>query len=306
MVFCPRTVVQVFNNGDKKLKTIHQVYHHIKEQFRKASIPDPQIDAAILCQFVLGLTRSDLIIHSTKPVRVKDLDHLYMLAEQRLNRIPLAYIIGEQDFYGRRFLVNPSVLIPRPETELLVEKAVVLGQELIDSKRTLTIMDLGTGSGVIAITLAKALKSAKIFALDSSFAALETARRNAVMHEALGQVEFIASDWLGAFAPKGEFEIIVSNPPYVAEKIKQDLQEELSFEPVGALFAGVDGTDAIKHIINDACQYLAPGGLLLAEIGYDQKNFVIEFVGHTGCFSDVSVCDDYAGLPRILQARLKG
>jgi release factor glutamine methyltransferase len=220
-----------------------------------------------------------------------------------LERVPIAYIIGEQDFYGRRFLVNPSVLIPRPETELLVEKAVVFGQELIDSNSSLTIMDLGTGSGVIAITLAKILKLAKVFALDLSLAALRTARNNAKLHGISGQVEFIASDWLSAFAPKRGFDIIIANPPYVAENIKKDLQEELNFEPAGALFSGADGTNALKIIIGEAGQYLAPGGLLLSEIGYDQKDFVLDYVRHLGMFADCAVGDDYAGLPRILQAR---
>jgi len=248
------------------------------------------------------LSRSDLIIHSDTPVSEKNLSRLSELADQRLNRVPIAYIIGEQDFYGRRFLVNPSVLIPRPETELLVEKAIVFCQHFIDSERALAIMDLGTGSGVIAVTLAKELKRAKVFALDRSVAALQTARENAEMHEVLGQLEFIASDWLSAFAPKHEFGIIIANPPYVAERAKEDLQEELSFEPRAALFAGADGIDALRHIIDVVDQYLAPGGLLLAEIGYDQKDYVLELVRRRGCFAEIDVYDDYAGLPRILKA----
>lgn len=238
-------------------------------------------------------------------IGTKDAQLLYELARKRLHRVPIAYLIGEQDFYGRRFTVNPSVLIPRPETELIVEKAIDFGKELIDSQPSLTIMDLGTGSGAIAITLAKELSRSKIFAVDCSYAALQTAKINAENHCVLQQINFAASDWFTAVAPHVFFDIVISNPPYVAENIRETLQEELSFEPTGALFSGADGTNDLKNIIADSIRYIAPGGMLLTEIGFDQKEFVLDFIGKTGSFEDFTVLDDYAGLPRILQAKLK-
>nr|MBF0222024.1 peptide chain release factor N(5)-glutamine methyltransferase [Desulfobulbaceae bacterium] len=291
---------------DLELKTVRQIYLSLVNLFKNASIPDPEIDAAILFHYVLGLTRSDLVIKSAELVGADEALKILELANKRLSREPIAYLVGEQDFYGRRFVVNPSVLIPRPETELIVEKAISTGKELIDSRQSLTIMDLGTGSGAIAVTLAKELRSSKLFALDRSISALQTAKINAANHGVLHQLEFVASDWFNAFTPKASFNIVISNPPYVAEKIRKDLQKELSFEPASALFSGTDGTNDLKKIISNSSPYLAPGGFLFVEIGYDQKEFVLDFIGKGGFFEDFTVYDDYAGLPRILKAKVKG
>ena len=230
---------------------------------------------------------------------------LLRLANRRKNFEPIAYIVGEQDFYGRRFEVNPSVLIPRPETELLVEKAILAGKELIDSRSSLTIMDLGTGSGIIAITLLKELESATLIALDQSYSAIQTAKINALNHGVLDRLSFVASDWFSAIAAKRSFDIILSNPPYVAENAKENLQIELGFEPEQALFSGLDGTQDLRYIINNVGTYLSSGGLFMSEIGYDQKEFVLDAIGQTKLFSSCDVFDDYAGLPRIVHARVK-
>lgn len=273
--------------------------------FHKASIPDPEIDAAILFDFVLGLSRAELVLKADTAINEKDEQRLYSLAGQRLCRMPMAYVIGEQDFYGRTFTVNPAVLIPRPETELLVEKALGFAKEVIDSGSSLTIMDMGTGSGILAVTLAKELAGTRVVALDRSLEALQVAQINSRRHGVDGIVDFVASDWLDGVGPKHKFDLVVSNPPYVAESVRDGLQEELAFEPAAALFSGPDGRRDLEKIIATVAPLLAPGGLLLVEIGYDQKRFVLDYLQGIDCFEDVVVYDDYAGLPRILQARKK-
>lgn len=288
------------------LNTVRAIYRRIVEQFKQGSIPDPDIDAALLLAHVLGLSRSDLVLQANLTVDDSSVALLLSLVEKRLMHIPFAYLTGEQEFFGRSFAVDPTVLIPRAETELLVEKALVLAAQIYGDSVPLSIADLGTGSGVIAITLAKELSCARVYGIDRSVSALQTAQANARSHEVFGRVELIASDWLSAFLPRECFEIVISNPPYVAERVRESLQKELQFEPASALFAGDDGTIDLRYILDAGAHYLKPGGILLSEIGYDQKEFIQNYAARCPFLEDIEVFDDYAGLPRIFKARRVG
>ncbi len=203
---------------------------------------------------------------------------------------PIAYIVGWREFYGRRFAVSSAVLIPRPETELLVE--AVLQRMSTTAPR---ILDLGTGSGAIAVSLACEAPGASVWALDASAAALAVARQNAA---ALGaNVRFFASDWFAALAGE-RFDFIAANPPYIAEHDPHLAQGDLRSEPLAALACGADGLTAIRRIIAAAPQHLAPGACLLVEHGYDQAEAVRALFAQTG-FAQIDSLRDLAGIARV-------
>lgn len=219
------------------------------------------------------------------------------LLEQRLQGRPVAHITGVREFWSREFLVTPDVLIPRPETELLVELAL----ERVPAGLAADIADLGTGSGAVAVTLALERPNARLTALDLSPAALEVARRNADRLGA-GNVRFLESDWFAAL-PAGEaFDLIASNPPYIAEEDPHLSQGDVRFEPPAALASGPDGLDAIRRIVREAPTRLKPGGWLLFEHGYDQSQAAQALLAAAG-FREVASFADLQGHLRVSGGR---
>jgi release factor glutamine methyltransferase len=217
--------------------------------------------------------------------------------ERRALGEPVAYLTGEREFYGRPYKVSPAVLIPRSETELLVDLAL----ERIPQDAPSRVIDLGTGSGCVAISLASERSQAKILALDQSLEALALARRNAVAAQ-VGNVAFLQSDWFSALR-REHFEVIVANPPYVASGDAHLSKGDVRFEPRTALDGGADGFDAIRHIVKNAKAYLVPGGWLLFEHGHDQGEQA-RLLLHAQGYEQIFTAHDLAGTDRVSAGRL--
>jgi release factor glutamine methyltransferase len=257
-------------------------------------------DAETLLLHVASLTRAELLAHPDR-----ELDHAHLSAyneaiARRLRHEPIQYITGTQEFYGLAFAVTPAVLIPRPETEHLVEAVL----ERLPHDRPVTIADIGTGSGAIAVALASQLPQARVTATDFSPSALAVAQSNAHNFGVDGRISFLLSDLLEALPPDqqtGYFDAIVSNPPYIPTTDAPQLHPQVrEHEPASALFAGADGLEIYRRLIPVAGQALKPGGLLALEIGYGQREILKTLM--TG-WSDLSFLDDLQRIPRVLLAR---
>jgi len=253
-------------------------------------------DARILLQSVLQVNHAYLIAHSDQSLIPIQIQNFQLLVTRRTNGEPIAYIIGEREFYSIKFKVKPAVLIPRQETELLVDLAL----ERIALDLPCKVLDLGTGSGAIAITIAKLRPLANVTAVDSSIDAIAVAKKN-VKYLGVSNVYVITSDWFGEFAGE-RFDLIVSNPPYVVIGDPHLSQGDLRFEPRLALVAGSDGLDCIRLIIASAVSHLAVGGWLLLEHGYDQAEMSKQLLEEAG-FSDIFSRSDLAGVIRASGGR---
>jgi release factor glutamine methyltransferase len=247
-------------------------------------------DAELLLMHVIGCDRAYLLTHPEMKLTREQAAAYEGYLVRRAHHEPVQYIIGEQEFFGLRFRVTPDVLIPRPETEHLVEAALAR----VDQTAPVRIADVGTGSGAIAVALAHALPKAGITALDTSAAALKVAQDNAERHHVADRIEFVVSDLLQA-AGDENFDLIVSNPPYVAEGEVLEPQVR-DFEPASALFAGPDGLDVYRRLIPQAYAALKPGAWLLMEIGQGQREALAEMLT---VWENVSFISDLQGIPRV-------
>ncbi len=252
----------------------------------------PRLERQMLWQHVLQVPRAWLIAHDTDVLPPGAIARFRDLEAERLSGIPMAYILGYREFMGHEFQVSPAVLIPRPETELLVET----GLGYLKGRSAPRVLDMGTGSGAIAISIALACPAAVVVATDLSSEALALARANARRLEA--GVEFFSGNWYDALVERQRFDLIVSNPPYIAAGDAHLQQGDLRFEPIAALTDGSDGLTALRAIIKEADQWLAPGGALFVEHGWDQA----AAVGHLlrqACFEQVASLPDLAGIDRV-------
>lgn len=256
----------------------------------------PAIDALdnrILLCHALGLSRVGLITQSERVLTIEEAQRLAQLVARRIEGEPIAYIVGQREFFGLPFEVNDAVLIPRPDTELLVELAL---ERLPQQGR---LLDMGTGSGAIAVALAHSRADASVTALDVSSAALAVARRNASANNV--NITFMTSDWYGALGHE-RYDVIVSNPPYIASGDQHLSEGDLRFEPAGALTDHADGLAALRIIIAGAARHLAPQGVLLMEHGYDQAGAVRALLSDAG-YVDVQSWTDLAGIERVSGGR---
>lgn len=257
----------------------------------------PRLEAQMLWAYVLGVGRSWLIAHDTDPLGNDAVQAYQALQARRLAGEPMAYILGVREFFGRDFHVTPDVLIPRPETELLVEVAL----NALQGRQAPAVMDLGTGSGAIAISIALERPDARVAASDFSAAALRVAQMNARRMGA--SLQFFCGNWYDSLLGLPKLDLIVSNPPYIHADDPHLHQGDLRHEPVCALTDGADGLSDLATIIGGAVQHLAPGGLVCIEHGWDQADAVRELLqGHS--FIDIASHRDLAGIQRVACGRL--
>ncbi len=252
---------------------------------------DAAREAPLLLCHVLQCNRAHLIAWPEKTLTAEQQQQFDQLVARRRRGEPVAYIKEEKEFWSRPFTVNPHCLIPRPETELLIEFVL----QHFDRRQNLHVADLGTGSGAIAVTLACECPAWQITATDIDDDALALAQYNAQRHAA-NNLRFIKSDWFDALTE--HYDLIVSNPPYIASHDKHLQQGDVRFEPDIALAAGADGLDAIRRLCGQAEAYLKPGGWLVIEHGYDQKQAVHDLFFDNG-FNNIQQLNDYAGNPRL-------
>lgn len=264
------------------------------DAWRLASERIDRLDARLLVQQVATCTHADLLAHAARCLSVEQVARLDKLVRRRAAGEPLAYLLGSAPFHDREFLVSPAVLIPRPETELLAELAIECLRLLPAAK----VLDLGTGSGVLAVTLKCLFPEATVSAVDVSQAALDVARSNARRHAA--EIRFLQGDW---YAPLGEecFDLIVANPPYVADADPHLGRDGLPFEPQVALTDGIrggDGLNCIRAVVSGASRHLLPGGWLLVEHGYNQATAVRHLL-REGDLSGLATWHDLSHLERV-------
>jgi release factor glutamine methyltransferase len=255
------------------------------------------IDAQVLLAHVLGVGRAWLAAHATDPLAPRDVEAFFTLAKRRRDGEPVAYLTGTREFFGLPLSVDRSVLIPRPETETLVDCAL----RALPADRPLRVLDLGTGSGAIALAIAHERPNAQVLGVDASASALAVAMRNAGRVK-LANVRWLQSDWYdGLENDAPPFDLIASNPPYVADGDPHLAEGDVRFEPVAALRAGHDGLDALRIVIAGAPSRLVPGGTLVVEHGFDQADAVGALMRDAG-FSDPRTFRDLAGIPRVCVA----
>ncbi len=262
------------------------------DYFREQGIESARLDAELLLSDLLDLDRVGLYLQYDRPLNAVELKSYRVLVKRRSAREPLAYILGQREFWSLPMIVSPAVLVPRGDTEVLVEEAL----KCLESSGT--VLDIGTGSGAIAVAIAHERPEAQIEAIDISAEALQIAVQNAELNGVDSRICFRQED-LAQFTG-GPYNMIVSNPPYIPESDRDELMPEVrDYEPHLALFAGADGLVAYRQIVAQALERLLAGGWLLLEVGINQSEPVAELLRVAG-FGTVSVRDDYAGIPRVV------
>ena len=260
------------------------------------------IDAQVLLAHVLGKGRAWLAAHGDHVLTGGEEQAFLALARRRREGEPVGYLTGIREFWGLPLAVTPAVLVPRPETEALVE--IALAQ--LPAERETRVLDLGTGSGAIALAIAHERPRAQVLATDASVAALAVARDNA-QRLGLATVEFLQSDWFASIPATwrgAPFDLVASNPPYVVAGDPHLTEGDLRFEPTAALSPGGDGVDALRRIVAGASGHLVPGGTLVVEHGYDQADAVRALFAAAG-FIDIVAARDLAGIPRVVAGRMR-
>ncbi|MCQ2381506.1 MAG: peptide chain release factor N(5)-glutamine methyltransferase [Acidaminococcaceae bacterium] len=276
--------------------TIKSVLKWTQDYFTQHHIDSPRVDAEILLAKVLNCNRVKLYIDQDKPLSKPELAMMHNLVERRATHEPVAYILGEKGFMQDVFIVTPAVLVPRPETELLVERVA----KLFDNKKELSILDIGTGSGAIVLSLLKLFPNARAKATDISTDALAVAQMNAEKLNLSDRVKFVKTDIYNGLDSQ-QFDVIVSNPPYIPTQDLKRLDEDVKKEPQIALDGGADGLVFYRRIINEAGLYLNADGLLALEIGIGQGEAVANLCRRAG-FKIVRIVKDYAGIDRNILA----
>ncbi|RMF92948.1 MAG: peptide chain release factor N(5)-glutamine methyltransferase [Candidatus Schekmanbacteria bacterium] len=283
--------------------------------FKSEGINSARIDSELLLCRVLRVDRSYLYTYPEQKLEKSQINEFSELVALRKKRMPLQYLIGKQEFWSRDFIIKEGVFIPRPETERLIEIIIDDFEKLkIRTKvknEDIRILDIGTGSGVIAITLKCEMPFIKVCATDISYEALKTAQLNAEIHIENGAVDFLLARSFETFradSPSKDkpFHIVVSNPPYIPEGDCHKLQPEIAkYEPKEALFSGEEGIDMIKELIEEAPKFICPGGMLILEIGEGQKNMIKEIYAAVDKYDEINFYDDYSSYERVAQLWIK-
>ncbi len=293
---------------DVALWTIGNLLKTTAKYLKEKRIESPRLTAEVLLAHGLGMDRVGLYLEFEKPLTEKELSGYRTLVRRRVRGEPLQYITGVQEFWSMAFKVGPGVLIPRPETELLVEQALARAEKAKKGHHQgLRLLDLGTGSGSLAVSLAKGLPEWDVWATDISAEALHWARINAEKHGVDSLIRFRQGDLFDCVRAEEEvFHIIVSNPPYVGEEEYGVLPAEVrEHEPRIALAGGPGGMTTIERILREATDFLNPGGWLLLEMAPGQTEKALELTEKQGCYDDVSRIRDYSGQYRVVAAKRK-
>ena len=277
----------------KEVWTIGKILNWTKQYFEEKGVDSPRLDAEVLLSHILKCDRIHLYVNFDRPLVGEELSSFRQMVKARAQRMPVAYILGEKEFMGHSFRVTPDVLIPRPDTEILVEEAI----RLLAEKEAPRIVDIGTGSGAILLSVLKGTESSTGVAVDLSPAALAVAKSNGERLGLADRAEFRLGD---LYAPvDGLFDAILSNPPYIPVRDMEGLSPEVKQEPEMALVGGADGLDFYRRLIDDAPRYLKEGGIVLFEVGIHQAQAVAELGKRRG-FSAQRILPDYAGIDRVV------
>jgi len=286
------------------MTTIHEALKDAEERLKDKACT-PLLDAQVILCHVLNEDRLYIIVNRDRILTDEDVYKYNKLIEKRIKGVPVQYLTGRQEFMGLEFCVEEGVLIPRPDTEILIEKIL----DFVDENTRYNIVDIGTGSGAITVSLAQFIKKAYIYSIDISKKALEVAMKNAYNHGVMSRISFLSGD---LFEPlenidiKGKVDILVSNPPYIPTEEIERLQVEVSkYEPIIALDGGNDGLDFYRDIIDKAPEYLRKGGFLALEVGHDQARRVIELMEEKDRYVDIQITKDLAGIERVVSAKIQ-
>lgn len=270
-------------------------------------IPDPRLSAEVLLGSVLDLDRPGLIVQFDRPLDEIELDQFQEKVFHRAEQEPVAYLVGQKEFWSLNFIVDPRVLIPRPETEMLVEQSM---ETVSGRSDPITLVELGTGSGAVTISLSKSLihrTGTRLIATDISRGALRIAQKNARLHGVEKTLHLVQGDWLEPFSTRSRWiDLLISNPPYVSEKDLFQLPPTVRrFEPLKALSGGRDGLEALRLILKQAARHLKVGGWLILEIGETQGSEVMK-LALKNHFNPLTVLQDHSGKDRVLRACYHG
>ena len=279
--------------------TIREAINKATIKLKMTNAESPKLKARLLMQFMLGQTRQFIMVYDEKGITKEQEEKYFNWVDKVSKGIPLQHITHQQEFMKMNFYVNKDVLIPRQDTEVLVEEVIKIAKKISAKK----ILDLCTGSGAIAISLAKYIENSQITATDISSKALDIAQLNAKNNKVDKQIAFLDSDLLEE-VPKEKYDIIVSNPPYIKREIIKTLDEEVQKEPLMALDGGWDGLDFYRKIIHKANEFLKYGGYLCLEIGYDQKIDVIDLIEQEEKYVDTYCKKDLYGNDRVVITKI--
>jgi len=282
--------------------TLSQAIHSARQKLSQAGIDDACIEAEFLVRHTVGVSKTQLYGEPDRTITPAEANRVLALCQRRLRHEPTAYILKHCEFYGIDFYIDQRVLVPRPETELLVEKAIEFASCYYQNKN-LTIADIGTGSGIIAISLALALPKARIYATDISPASLEIAEINCRRHKVSDQVKLLQGNLLEPLPEP--VDMIVSNLPYIKDaELKMLSPEIINFEPIVALAGGGDGLDKIRSLLAQVPDKICPGGYLLMEIGQGQAQVVTSIINNYLPESSIELIPDLSGIDRVVEVSL--
>jgi len=295
--------MKVVSDQDSAAWTIARLLSWTSDYFNSHGIDSPRLTAELLLSHSLSIKRLDLYLQHDKPLSQEELACFKSLIKRRVDREPVAYITGTKGFWTLDLAVTPDVLIPRPDTECLVDSAIQVLPRT-NENNPMNILDLGTGSGAIILSIASERPDNRYFAVDISDKAVHIARKNRDSNNIKAHVSFILGQWFGPFAKRQIFDLIVSNPPYIPSEDIAHLEPEITrYDPMLALDGDADGLSCIRSILAEASAYLKDGGYLMMETGFDQKPAVMEMAEKCGFYEKVEYIRDAAGHDRVVKMR---
>jgi release factor glutamine methyltransferase len=284
--------------------TILKLIRWTDERFQKEGLPSARLDAEVLLAATLGVDRVKLYTHFDQPVLSGELARFKEMIQRRLKREPVAYIIGQREFWSLSFKVTRDVLIPRPETEILVAETIKLFSSWASRDSNPQTLEIGTGSGAISIALATELSSVTVVATDVSERALAVAAENAALHQVSNRIQFLRGDLFSPLQKGTKFHLILSNPPYISQEQFPDLPPEVrDFEPPLALDGGKDGLEFYRRAFPQVSEFLLPGGWFFTEIGAGQDQDILQIGSKNRDLEEFGFIPDLAGIKRVFKAR---